>query len=713
MKIRKIISEIICIYLLVISANYIYGQKQYNDTTMTFMAIYDDLWAEINPPSRLESNELIRKFHVSIDIDSELEFVFDSEIVDLPGFLHKRYIQQYKDYVIEGAGLTIHYKDEHAELLNGKILKYIPYHNNLVISQNYAFYIASNEFIKYGVSAENKSELVFTKSDTSKFSEENFYLCYRFSEEWISVYINAETGELFKVREDIHNASTGTASTIYNEEQYINTEWTGWALWNRYILRDDSRGGVIHTVKATGNDYHDYDNYWDASNAPEKAAYSAHWATEKAFDYFYNVFTRNGMEGNGSIELHVYVDQTIMSGMLDLETSYLPPARLNFPQDDLTDDYLVNLESVGHEFTHGVSHFIYNPPVSSNEIGAIDEGVSDVFGNMIQYYIEGNGNDWTFGEYWAGTVICRYFIQPSLDGHASDSYNDANWQNSASTSYDKAGVIRRWFYLLSMGDPTLNITGTTREIAAMILYHALFFLNSYSQIADLRVATIKAAMDFYGDCSMEIQQTIKAWDAVNVSSSYACPNLYVDCADLTSHHNNDESYFVHGLDYLYSNCNIQDNNITYFTAHNKIHLTDGFRSGTGFFTYFHAWITECSFGTKNMFADNYDAQYYNNDFKEENNYDVKSINSKNIAVFPNPTSGIFTVSCSDNSLTFSAEVTDFLSRTVLTGESKNGSVQFDLSSKPKGIYFVKLVVSGAEPAKTSEGKTYVGKIIEQ
>jgi hypothetical protein len=74
-------------------------------------------------------------------------------------------------------------------------------------------------------------------------------------------------------------------------------------------------------------------------------------------------------------------------------------------------------------------------------------------------------------------------------------------------------------------------------------------------------------------------------------------------------------------------------------------------------------------------------------------------------VFPNPTTGIFTVSCSDNSLTFTAEVSDFLCRSIFTANSVNGKVQFDLSSHPKGIYIVK--------STTSDGKVYVGKIVYQ
>lgn len=84
---------------------------------------------------------------------------------------------------------------------------------------------------------------------------------------------------------------------------------------------------------------------------------------------------------------------------------------------------------------------------------------------------------------------------------------------------------------------------------------------------------------------------------------------------------------------------------------------------------------------------------------------LKYFDKYQFTVFPNPTTGIFTVNCSKNDLEFTAEVSDILNKIIFSSKSLNGSVQFDLSSKPKGIYFVKTT--------NSEGKTFIGKIVYQ
>jgi len=74
-------------------------------------------------------------------------------------------------------------------------------------------------------------------------------------------------------------------------------------------------------------------------------------------------------------------------------------------------------------------------------------------------------------------------------------------------------------------------------------------------------------------------------------------------------------------------------------------------------------------------------------------------------VFPNPTAGIFTVSCSAQNITFTAYIYNILTDVMFLKENITNSTQFDLSLKPKGIYFVKVV--------TTDGKIFTGKIVNK
>jgi hypothetical protein len=86
--------------------------------------------------------------------------------------------------------------------------------------------------------------------------------------------------------------------------------------------------------------------------------------------------------------------------------------------------------------------------------------------------------------------------------------------------------------------------------------------------------------------------------------------------------------------------------------------------------------------------------------------ELKSSDGKyKVVVFPNPTTGIFSISCTKRNAVFFTEITNIFGNTVLYEESTNNFKQFDLSSQAKGIYFIKVNISGE--------KTYSGKIIYQ
>ncbi len=77
--------------------------------------------------------------------------------------------------------------------------------------------------------------------------------------------------------------------------------------------------------------------------------------------------------------------------------------------------------------------------------------------------------------------------------------------------------------------------------------------------------------------------------------------------------------------------------------------------------------------------------------------------SKELLIIPNPSSGKFTISISDGQLG-SLEITDLLGNIVYRSDVQNKQYEIDLSSKPKGIYFVKVTV---------EDKIFTDKIIIQ
>ncbi len=69
--------------------------------------------------------------------------------------------------------------------------------------------------------------------------------------------------------------------------------------------------------------------------------------------------------------------------------------------------------------------------------------------------------------------------------------------------------------------------------------------------------------------------------------------------------------------------------------------------------------------------------------------DINELGVKNVAVYPNPTTGLFTVEFSDN-ITANVEIIDITGKTV-HHETISGSSDINLSGVHKGIYFVRIV----------------------
>lgn len=129
----------------------------------------------------------------------------------------------------------------------------------------------------------------------------------------------------------------------------------------------------------------------------EKGATSAHWAIEMSWDYFKNTFRRIGMNN--------------ANGRIDIKASDTDePTNARFVPNIEAPDYfyfgagnntevrnMAALDVVGHEFTHGVTNYSAGL-IYAFESGALNESFSDIFGTMIEFYIEGEDGNYEVGE---------------------------------------------------------------------------------------------------------------------------------------------------------------------------------------------------------------------------------------------------------------------------------------------------------------------------
>ena len=307
-----------------------------------------------------------------------------------------------------------------------------------------------------------------------------------------------------------------------------------------------------------------------------------------------------------------------------------------------------SVDIVGHEFTHGVTEHSAGLDYES-ESGALNESFSDIFGEMVEFVTDGS-MDWQVGGDRAPGAI-RSFTAPNT-GNQPDTYQGTNWIAPSGTCdgtndfcgvHTNSGVQNYWFYLLSVGGSDSNDNGELYNVggigatsAAAIAYRNLtVYLGNSSTFSDAKNGAIQAAEDLFGECSNEVLQCARAWNAVGVNSSDLIGyDLNTDCPTLDLLHNAFLPVHYVAFNDIRSACNILPNSTSVeLEAGHAVVLQPGFRSGDNF----HAFLNPCN-GTKpTLAAEN-----------RQNGQSVVSIpgmpEAKNgMEVFPNPFSTSFSV----------------------------------------------------------------------
>ncbi|WP_257314002.1 M4 family metallopeptidase [Geothrix fuzhouensis] len=363
--------------------------------------------------------------------------------------------------------------------------------------------------------------------------------------------VNAHTGAILKSWNTLHTtAATGTGNSQYNGTISLPTNYTG----STYELRDMTRGtggsfgnnvvtNMAHaatTSTATGTLYTDADNTWgDGANYVEgssttaangeTAAVDAMFGMIKSWDFYKNVFSRNGIDGAGTATYsRVHISNSYDNAFWSDSCFCMTYG------DGSSFTTLTALDVAGHEMSHGVCARTANLTYSG-ESGGLNEANSDIFGTMIEYYARGGsgstigstGGNWTIGEQLATSPL-RWMYKPSLDGSSPDAWSSTIGNLDVHYS---SGPMNRCYYFLSQGATTSGNTSTTylpsgmtgigNDAAARIWFRALsVYMTSSTNYAGARTASISAAKDLYGAGSAQEQAVWNAFHGINVGAAW-------------------------------------------------------------------------------------------------------------------------------------------------------------------------------------------------
>ena len=294
--------------------------------------------------------------------------------------------------------------------------------------------------------------------------------------------------------------------------------------------------GVILTLNA-GNTSPENSNFdYDLTSSrvvdswADRSAISAHINGSRAYEYFKNTFGRESITGNGS-NIISFVNVTESDGS-DMDNAFWNGEFIFYGNGNqaFTAPLAGALDVAGHEMSHGVIQTSANLEYR-NEAGALNEHFADVFGVLIER------EDFRIGEDVANPQIFRSgAIRSMQDPHnggtslGDPGYQPANTSEQFFGEEDNGGVhinsgIPNLAFFTLVSDESFGADINERAaIGEQIWYKALTqFLRSTSNFSDLRIATIQAAREDYGQ--VVASAVANAFDQVGISGDNVTPEV--------------------------------------------------------------------------------------------------------------------------------------------------------------------------------------------
>jgi Zn-dependent metalloprotease len=702
-------------------------------------------WVKFWDDSTINASTFFARFKdlLSLTNDDVMHLVKTKK--DEMGFKHYRYQQYYKNHrVVFGEYIVHQQPDGLINKANGRIISGMNAGSNFSITEKQAFagalqfmhakkYLWQNAVMEKALQQQQKNnratyfpkgELVYAPDNNDgQFDPSDYRLAWFFkiytddpNVAAKDVYVDANTGRVIFSNDISMTCSLGSGTSSYNASVSVYTLLSS----GNYYSHNDCQGTDIYVYNCSGGGavntlYSDADNSW-----ADKSAAQAMWGAAQTYSYYYGQHARQSWDGSAG-DLIAYNNAYLGSNNACWGCTGNSAIFYAGSTSSPTDDWNTN-DIMGHEFTHGVTQdeagLVYN-----KESGALNESYSDIFGEMVESWSEGNC-DYLVG---ADRGTIRSFINPNAYGDP-DTYKGTYWYNTSgctpSSSNDNCGVHtnssvqNRWFYLVSEGGSgtndngeSYNVTGITRFETRLITYRALTeYMFSSAQYIDARKASLEAAYDLYGSCSQEVISVGDAWHAVGVESqspaftqnacgNYPANGTWVQAISTTYGGNGCATTITPSA------------STVYFTARDKVILLPGFtaQSGSNFIAYLEPcsstrWLTKkdpiMSDAEKGL---QHPVSLQNS---KDQSQDAASVAINNdVAVTPNPFTSTFTLTVSSKDAV-RAQVNIYnASGSVVKRQSGINLVKgvnkisFNCASLSSGVYMLEVDFGNAKAIK--------------
>ena len=399
---------------------------------------------------------------------------------------------------------------------------------------------------------------------------DGYHLAYRGQAttgiEIVNVFVDASSGDVLQQYSDfIREGVVGKGKGTYGDDKKVSVKPLSGAFFTDDQLRPsaittyDMKGNLTRLmsiisgqiVPAASDIASDADNEWTDPTVVDAHVYAG-WF----YDYLFKRFGRRGLDGRDlripvfthPVRLEdVYTTTTSVFGLYYLNAfscrtcladgrgaivlgEGVPKGYYSFVD---VKPFAASLDVVAHELTHNVTANTANlNGFQFSEAGALNEAFSDIFGVSTAFFIQPVGTAPLTAGYLQGRdlTVPPGLLSRSMSNPSATADPDHYTQRilGADTHYNST-IVSHAFYLAVEGGTNrtsrLTVQGVgaaNREQIEKAFFRALTMLiPSSSTFALVRVATIQAARDLYGNGSPADRAITQAWDAVGVQERVA------------------------------------------------------------------------------------------------------------------------------------------------------------------------------------------------
>jgi Zn-dependent metalloprotease len=488
---------------------------------------------------------------------------------DQLGFQHQKFQQFYKGVKVEHATYSVHARQGKVETISGHVEKLSGLSTTPALSEARALesalaFVGASRYMWQDAEEETElkasrndasatyrpqGELVIVRNQRTKTDSGNdLVLAYKFdvyAQQPVSrayIYVDARTGAIVATDAIIkHAGAVGSFATAYNgTRSFANETVTA----GQFRLRETTRGLGIETYNmkkgtqySRAVDFVDADNNWTAAeynNANfDNTAGDAHVGAQATYDYWKTIHGRNSFDNAGAkIKSYVHYGRSY-------ENAYWNGSVMTYGDGAARFRPLTSLDVCAHEIGHAVCEKTANLTYS-NESGAMNEGLSDIWGASVEDYAVSTlgftsggpeaKSTWLIGEEIdKQQVALRSMSDPnSLNQPAY--YKGLKWYTGTGDNggvHTNSGVLNYWFYLISVGKTGTNEKGAAFSVAGLGLDAAAkitfrmesVYMTASSTYAQARTYSIQAATDLYGAGSAQVNAVTNAWYAVGIGTA--------------------------------------------------------------------------------------------------------------------------------------------------------------------------------------------------